>query len=30
MNDQVEAIVAKRGRGDLGALLAAGDTWEVR
>ena len=30
MNDQVEAIVAKKGKGDLAALLAAGDTWEVR
>jgi 2-oxoglutarate ferredoxin oxidoreductase subunit beta len=30
MNQQIRDVVAKRGRGDLGALLSAGDTWEVR
>jgi 2-oxoglutarate ferredoxin oxidoreductase subunit beta len=30
MNDQVRQVVARKGKGDLGALLRAGDTWEVR
>jgi 2-oxoglutarate ferredoxin oxidoreductase subunit beta len=30
MNQQIRDVVAKRGRGELGALLSAGDTWEVR
>ena len=30
MNDQVRNIVAKKGKGDLGKLLRAGDIWEVR
>jgi 2-oxoglutarate ferredoxin oxidoreductase subunit beta len=29
MADQLEAAVEKRGAGDLGALLNAGDTWEI-
>jgi 2-oxoglutarate/2-oxoacid ferredoxin oxidoreductase subunit beta len=29
MAEQLEAAVAKRGPGDLGALLRAGDTWEI-
>ena len=28
--DQLAAVVAKKGKGDLGKLLRAGDTWEVR
>jgi 2-oxoglutarate ferredoxin oxidoreductase subunit beta len=30
MNQQVQAVIAKRGPGDLDKLLHAGDTWEVR
>jgi 2-oxoglutarate/2-oxoacid ferredoxin oxidoreductase subunit beta len=30
VNEQVQQIVAKKGKGDLGKLLAAGDTWEVK
>jgi 2-oxoglutarate ferredoxin oxidoreductase subunit beta len=30
MNDQLRQVVAKKGKGDLGQLLRAGDTWEVR
>jgi 2-oxoglutarate ferredoxin oxidoreductase subunit beta len=30
MNQQVQEIIAKKGRGDLGKLLNAGDTWEVK
>jgi 2-oxoglutarate/2-oxoacid ferredoxin oxidoreductase subunit beta len=30
MADQLDQAVAKRGRGDLAALLHAGDTWEIR
>ena len=30
MNQQVKDIIAKRGPGDLGKLLRAGDTWEVK
>jgi hypothetical protein len=30
VNDQVRQVIAKKGQGDLGALLRAGDTWEVR
>jgi hypothetical protein len=29
MADQLEAAVEKRGAGDLGVLLNAGDTWEI-
>jgi 2-oxoglutarate ferredoxin oxidoreductase subunit beta len=28
--DQLAAVSAKKGKGDLGQLLRAGDTWEVR
>ena len=28
--DQLAAVVAKKGKGDLRKLLHAGDTWEVR
>jgi 2-oxoglutarate/2-oxoacid ferredoxin oxidoreductase subunit beta len=30
MSDQLEAVMAKKGRGELGELLRAGDIWEVR
>jgi 2-oxoglutarate ferredoxin oxidoreductase subunit beta len=30
INDQIREVQAKRGKGDLGKLLRAGDTWEVR
>jgi hypothetical protein len=30
MNQQIKDVIAKRGRGDLGKLLRAGDTWEVK
>jgi 2-oxoglutarate/2-oxoacid ferredoxin oxidoreductase subunit beta len=30
VSEQVKALVAKKGQGDLGKLLRAGDTWEVR
>jgi 2-oxoglutarate ferredoxin oxidoreductase subunit beta len=30
VNEQVQQIIAKKGKGDLGKLLAAGDTWEVK
>ena len=30
INDQLAEVQAKRGKGDLGKLLRAGDTWEVR
>jgi 2-oxoglutarate ferredoxin oxidoreductase subunit beta len=29
-NSQIEEVLARKGRGDLGALLRAGDTWEVK
>jgi 2-oxoglutarate ferredoxin oxidoreductase subunit beta len=29
-NEQIDRIIARKGRGDLGALLLAGDTWEVK
>ena len=29
LNEQVEAVTARKGRGDLAALLASGDTWTV-
>jgi 2-oxoglutarate ferredoxin oxidoreductase subunit beta len=29
-NEQIEGIVARKGAGDLGRLLRAGDTWEVK
>ena len=28
--DQLAAVTAKKGKGDLAKLLRAGDTWEVR
>jgi len=30
MDDQLREVVARKGKGDLGQLLRAGDTWEVR
>ncbi|MDR3080278.1 MAG: 2-oxoacid:ferredoxin oxidoreductase subunit beta, partial [Streptomyces sp.] len=30
MTDQLDAAVERDGKGDLGALLAGGDTWTVR
>jgi 2-oxoglutarate ferredoxin oxidoreductase subunit beta len=30
VSEQVKALVAKKGQGDLAELLRAGDTWEVR
>ncbi|MBZ5541767.1 MAG: 2-oxoacid:ferredoxin oxidoreductase subunit beta [Acidobacteriia bacterium] len=30
MNDQIKEVIAKKGRGDLGKLFRAGDTWEVK
>jgi 2-oxoglutarate/2-oxoacid ferredoxin oxidoreductase subunit beta len=30
ISDQIAEVQAKRGKGDLGKLLRAGDTWEVR
>ncbi len=30
INQQIQDVQAKRGKGDLGKLLRAGDTWEVR
>jgi 2-oxoglutarate ferredoxin oxidoreductase subunit beta len=30
MNEQIRAVMAKKGKGDLGELLRAGDTWEVK
>ena len=30
INDQLAEVQSKRGKGDLGKLLRAGDTWEVR
>jgi hypothetical protein len=30
MNDQVKSVIAKKGKGDLGKLLRAGDIWEVK
>ncbi len=27
---QIQSVIAKRGKGDLGKLLRAGDTWEVK
>jgi 2-oxoglutarate ferredoxin oxidoreductase subunit beta len=30
IKDQIAEVQAKRGKGDLGKLLRAGDTWEVR
>jgi len=30
VTDQVRAVTDKKGKGDLGRLLRAGDTWEVR
>jgi 2-oxoglutarate ferredoxin oxidoreductase subunit beta len=29
-NEQIDRVIAKKGKGDLGALLRAGDTWEVK
>jgi 2-oxoglutarate/2-oxoacid ferredoxin oxidoreductase subunit beta len=30
INDQVQAVIQKKGKGDLNKLLRAGDTWEVK
>jgi 2-oxoglutarate ferredoxin oxidoreductase subunit beta len=30
MNEQIRAVMTKKGKGDLGELLRAGDTWEVK
>ena len=30
MNEQIQEVIKKRGRGDLNKLLRAGDTWEVK
>ncbi|HEY6554449.1 MAG TPA: 2-oxoacid:ferredoxin oxidoreductase subunit beta [Vicinamibacteria bacterium] len=30
MNEQVQQVIAKNGKGDLSALLQAGDTWKVQ
>jgi len=30
MSNQIQELIAKRGPGDLGKLLRAGDTWDVR
>jgi 2-oxoglutarate ferredoxin oxidoreductase subunit beta len=30
MKDQIQEVIAKRGPGDLGKMLRAGDTWEVK
>jgi hypothetical protein len=30
MNDQVKEVIARKGKGDLGELLQAGDTWRVQ
>jgi 2-oxoglutarate ferredoxin oxidoreductase subunit beta len=29
-NQQIERVIAQKGKGDLGRLLRAGDTWEVK
>ena len=30
MNKQIQDVIAKKGKGDLGKLLQAGDTWQVK
>jgi 2-oxoglutarate ferredoxin oxidoreductase subunit beta len=30
VNDQMRDVIARKGRGDLGKLLGAGETWEVK
>jgi hypothetical protein len=30
MNKQIQDVIAKKGKGDLGQLLQAGDTWQVK
>jgi 2-oxoglutarate ferredoxin oxidoreductase subunit beta len=30
VNEQIREVVARKGKGDLGRLLRAGDTWEVK
>jgi 2-oxoglutarate ferredoxin oxidoreductase subunit beta len=30
MNEQIDQVTAKKGRGDLAKLLRGGDTWEVK
>jgi hypothetical protein len=30
MSEQLRQVIAKKGAGDLGQLLNAGDTWTVR
>jgi 2-oxoglutarate ferredoxin oxidoreductase subunit beta len=29
-NEQIDRVIAKKGKGDLATLLRAGDTWEVK
>ena len=29
VHEQVESVIAKQGKGDLAALLAGGDSWEI-
>jgi hypothetical protein len=30
MNEQVAAVIARKGKGELAKLLRAGETWEVK
>ena len=30
MNEQIKDVIARKGKGDLTALLQAGDTWRVQ
>ena len=30
IHEQIRSVMAKKGKGDLGELLRAGDTWEVK
>ena len=30
MREQISDVIAKKGKGDLGKLLRAGDVWEVK
>jgi hypothetical protein len=30
IQEQIRSVIAKKGKGDLGKLLRAGDTWEVK
>ena len=29
-NEQIQAVIGRKGKGDLATLLSAGDTWQVR